>query len=218
MASKNVIITNGSASETLYNADKIEEKLATGRAITGNSSVSGNLTVGGTTTLTGGISGDLKVTALTSDSAEISAKKPVVEVMAGYSLTNETKANITNTPLYQGICKNGNKLTIVLFSKLNRSGSVDYDYYNSNTITIPYSLGIKLVPYYLAGGNTSLLFNGKFSAFKDGTDAKEVFFTISKSSDTLLRANFYGINTLDLNTDYIVRAEVTFLLSENLAS
>lgn len=148
-------------------------------------------------------------------SGKISGKE-IIENMSGYSMNDRTTEGLTKTPVYGGIVKNGNKLTIVyacnIIRTANTSGGVSY----LAEVKIPASIGKKLNvvigTYTLARERT--LFASK------SNESNDKFFscTIQKNSNTLLyiATPTSYLNTLVVNEEYYVRIEATFLLSENL--
>ena len=166
---------------------------------------SGNITVSGNLTVTGGISGN----AITGDS--------IIENMSGYSFTKESSDKAW-TAVYAGVCKNGNKITFVVFGKMTAS-SADPSSATIARFTIPASVGAKLYPYTL-GGAPDILDN-KFCGFFDYVSSyKQVAYNVKKDSNTSIAVILRNINGSGLtdSTEYVFRIEETFLLSENLAS
>lgn len=162
---------------------------------------SGNITVSGNLTVTGGISGN----AVTGNS--------IIENMTGYSFA---QADSRWTPIYVSVCKNGNKITFVIFGHVTQDGTMTGNL-DLGTFTIPSSVGAQLYPYYISGNavidNRSIGFNNDldFSVF---TNLQVV--TI-KSSNANIYMRVRTIQNLS-NAKYFFRIEQTFLLSENLAS
>ena len=142
----------------------------------------------------------------------------IIENMSGYSvnyLGDNTTTDFTNNINYVGICKNGNKLTIVLsgsITKLNSSAPSNIDFCS---IFIPSSIGEKLV-------NNSLgyISNLIISMFDTYYSFKSCPLIIQKfdydEQQKSLRFRVYNLDTLTQNTPYAYRIEVTFLLSNNL--
>lgn len=166
---------------------------------------SGNITVSGNLTVSGGISGN----AVTGNS--------IIENMAGYVFTPTTKANITIEYIYVGIVKNGNKITLVNFVKLTRTGTVADDYFKIGAFTIPESVGEKLYPYILSGN--SVLSSKVLSCWdSESATPKEINCHIHKNSNTSLEVFAFNASQLTQNQDYYARLEATFLLSDPLNS
>lgn len=144
----------------------------------------------------------------------------IIENMSGYSFsgapTSDAERNIEM--VYAGIVKNGNKLTCVIALNITRVATI------TSTLTlgafsIPADVASKLFPTNIAGYNVLALAHGK--AVEDFTgNGEDLTASFFKGTNA-----FYGgcystaqLNNLTLNTKYYFRAEVTFLLSDNLAS
>lgn len=140
----------------------------------------------------------------------------ILEKMNGYSFTPSEKTNITMENIYTSVSKTGNKITFVVFVKLNRSGEVAGSYVSLGAFTIPNSINNKLYPYTLSGDDRVL-------------DAKVIPAWSSKATKVDLKAfleknpysptpyiELHDINSLTLDTNYFIRYEVTLLLSDNM--
>ena len=143
---------------------------------------SGNITIGGDLTVVGNMTGP-----------------SIIETMTGYSYT---KDNQNWSDVYVSACKNGNKLTFVVF------GAISKDNDTSNVIdlanfTVPSDVASKLVPYNL-GGLATCLDTKVISMFSDTDTAEQVSFQLR------------GLSALP-NAIYYFRIEETFLLSANMA-
>ena len=135
----------------------------------------------------------------------------ILETMSGYSMSvydvNPSKG--TFTPIYSSIVKTGNKLTIVACGTFNRADENTGSSYIFN-ITIPQEIGAKLYPF-----EDTTLYAEITTAFNGLYGQKSALIYIIKNSNTSLNiALNYG--QLTASTDYYVRAEATFLLSENM--
>ena len=163
-------------------------------AISGNASVGGNLPVTG------------NITAAS-----------IIENMSGYSFIPATKENVTATQIYSGVVKNGNKLTYVLFLQLKRTGTVANGFFNAGDFVLPATVMSGLYPYTLTG-LSNVLCDKIVDAFSAVNAApKQLYLMVSKQSGYVSNI-LYGMGNLDVDTDYMVRIEVTFLLSDNLAA
>ena len=168
-----------------------------GAIFSGNISISGNLTV------TGGISGN----AITGDS--------IIENMTGYS-ASDYQGDLTWTPIYIGVVKNGNKLTMVTFGSFTKDSAIR-NTANVLLITIPSGIGAKLYPYTV--DTYDVLDHKKITASQDNalSNVDEILCALIKSSNTQLMLRLEGMQSLT-DGNYFFRAEFTFLLSDNLAS
>ena len=166
---------------------------------------SGNITISGNLTVIGGISGN----AITGDS--------IIENMTGYFLQQlPPLTNLTKEYVYCGMVKNGNKLTCVMAIKLTRTDTTT-GWERMGALHIPESIGQKLYPTQI--GVNPYLDVKVISAFSEAWAPVDLAVNIEKVSDQILEMKIAsGLNNLTLNTPYYVRYEVTFLLSDNLAS
>ena len=160
--------------------------------------------------------GHVSTPILTSQNAEIEAQKPVIEVMTGYAMATGSVPNLTKTDIYGGIVKNGNKLTLAYAFKAVRTDTIPSHNNPLVEITIPASIGNAL---FVAFGTLTLARN-KFlcTDLTNINGDKEIKISVYKMSNTLLRifSSNDELNNLTLNDEYYIRAEVTFLLSNNL--
>lgn len=140
----------------------------------------------------------------------------IIENMSGYSYVAGSQTGLSQNTIYAGVCKNGNKLTFVLFKSLTRTDTIDGGFAWFGDFYIPDDINAKLYPYTIAGLDNILDYR-IYNVFPTaGGDAKSIGMYCSKSTG---RIGFTGINMneLTLNTQYVLRIEMTFLLSDNLA-
>ena len=225
-------IDNGHLILTLTNGDDLDA----GAIFSGNVTISGDLSVtgnietdsmtpktGSAITIDGNIDisdgnvslndGYVSTPILTSQNTEIEALKPVVEVMAGYSVEFPS-TNLEITPVYIGAVKNGNKLTFAIalkFKKINATSSETFVYLN-----IPRVIGEKLFPFTI--GSYDYLDLKDISLYTSSTPAGTLSTQFRKRTNQQLSFGSNNISSLPLDTEYFLRYEVTFLLSENLAA
>lgn len=173
--------------------------------ITGDLDVAGDLAVTGSITTAAGVD----TPSLNTSGTEISAQKPVVEVMNGYSFGLEGKANLTLSTIYVGAVKNGNKLTLVAFLTITRTGDVVDDWANLGHFDIPAAIANKIIPYTGAKVAINKIWLN---------DSISLFVETYKNSATRLTYSTSGLNsTLNLNSTYPCRIEQTYLLSDSIA-
>ena len=139
----------------------------------------------------------------------------IIENMSGYSFElNNNPSIIEIVPIFAGACKNGNKLTFVVFGKITKqpdaSGSVSTFSFN-----IPESVGSKIYPITFAGTNTRVD-TKKVLCANTLTSGADLFMWCDKVSATKLSFGS-AITPLTVSTEYIFRYELTLLLGENLA-
>lgn len=163
-------------------------------SIGGTLSASGNENVGGNLAVTGNITGG-----------------SIIENMDGYGFTPITVADVTKNMIYAGVCKNGNKITFVLYLTLEQS--VAKTEISLGRFSFPSSIGDKLIPFY-----SNWLEMKRSRCFLSLTSGVDCTTLIVKTSSTGITFFLEDISSLATNTEYILRIESTFLLSDNLAS
>lgn len=169
-----------------------------GAIFQGNISISGNLTV------SGGISGN----AITGNS--------IVENMSGYSFTGNSITGHTINYVYEGVVKNGNKLTLVNFLEITRNDAGADSYGTIGTIFVPSAIASKLYPSQL-GVLDNVLASQVVNLFKDPQNAVSLKAIVLKGTNSVVFF-IYGLSNLEVGTKYQLRFEQTFLLSDNLAA
>ena len=169
----------------------------------------------------GAIAGQTIAPANVSATASVSAPSitgdSIIENMSGYSAQFQTVNNVTLTNIYTSVVKNGNKLTFVSFFKITKGSA--YSGTNREQIiyfTIPSAIGAKLYPITISGFSTILNISTTNCVAGLGNIEEERWF-FSKQSGTQLRLYFY-IENLVAESEYVVRCEQTFLLSDDIAS
>lgn len=157
---------------------------------------------------------DISVGSLDADGLVTGAE--IVEKMSGYSASFvATMTNGTITPIYLGVCKNGNKLTCVAFFSVNWSGTPA----GSNNIcyiTLPQDVYDKLYPYTISGQD-NVLECKPVTIHKGVTSFSSEVLEVFKTTSNRIGMALIMPNGITENEDYFTRFEVTFLLSENLA-
>ena len=154
----------------------------------------GDVDVGGDLDVTGSISG-----------AEI------VEKMNGYSASMITTTGWTITPVYLSAVKTGNKITIVVAVKATKTDAEAVGYPYLAYVTIPASVHNKLYPF-----SSSMLDYKEGIAFASTNVSVRQY--CEKASSNRLAFGIAGTNNFVLNTEYYIRHEVTFLLSDSFIS
>ena len=156
---------------------------------------------------------DISVGSLDADGLVTGAE--IVEKMSGYSFTSDTpSADYTKEDIYVGVCKNGNKITFVIFTKIKATNTLSNE--RLGLFSIPNAVGVKLIPTQI--GDYEYLDNRKLSIINEDENFADVILYIQKYSNTDIAFAIKGLSTLTLNKDYYIRIEVTFLLSNSLAS
>ena len=150
---------------------------------------------------------ELEGGAITGDS--------IIENMTGYSF--DAVSTPAWTPVYAGACKNGNKVTFVVFGTFTKQADQGYIYGN---FTIPSDVGSKLYPTTVGSLETVLdnreILVGDLSAI-------DTFYKVNglilKTNNTTIQFQLRGITSVGNipdNTQAYFRYESTFLLSDNL--
>ena len=199
---------------TLSNGDTIDAgliKQVTSLNIDASQHLVANYNDGSTTDLGAIFTGNVNIAGnLTADS--------IIENMTGYTFTKyPDTADYSFTLSYAGICKNGNKITFVVAGQVTKLQAFTGQF-QIGTFTMPSSIGSNLYPYSLSPF-TDIISASEMVYWKtyDVAQAKKHSALFRKSTNTLSYLIAY-MDSLDVGTPYIFRYEVTFLLSDNLAS
>ena len=155
------------------------------------------------------VDGDFEANSVSADS--------IIENMSGYAYTKSGDgASYTFTPIYVGAAKTGNKITFVAFFKFKRTASYSGGI-NIGRIDVPADVRAKLYPFTVGGleyldVKTTCAINSS-----DITDIKTVT-PFSTKNDGLggIFVSLRDWGSLTQDKDYMIRYEVTFLLSDNL--
>lgn len=144
----------------------------------------------------------------------------IIENMVDYVfLPTAEQAGLTREFIYAGIVKNGNKLTLVVALNLTRTGTAGSNQVNLGVFGIPSAVGSRI--YSTNIGGETWASSQKIDLVKDinGTNPEGVVKISAGATALSVYLRVADINnTLTLNDKHYVRAEVTFLLSNNLAS
>lgn len=141
----------------------------------------------------------------------------IIENMEGYSFnfTSGPATGFTITPIYAGVCKNGNKITFVWFMKLRTTTASAMSY--AGDFIIPKTISGKL---FAVGALDNALAVGKVEMFKSVASSETYNYSIQKypqGDKTRITLVLRNISQLSLDTDYYFRVEATFLLNDSLA-
>lgn len=142
----------------------------------------------------------------------------IVETMNGYAaFIGQSDEYLTIDNIYTSVCKNGNKLTFVAYLKIKRLDTLPQRYRNIAIFSIPSDVFNKLYPIATSGALNTVLAVNESVYFKDLVldNNKKIVTTIYKTSQNVL-FTAEDLTVLDVNEDYYVRIEQTFLLSDNL--
>ena len=204
---------------------KDESKTINGNLeLTGNETIGGTLGVTGASTLSGNVSvgGKLTVTgAVEGSSVDMSGKiegAEIVEKMSGYSAQLVNSTAFTSENVYHGVVKNGNKITVVGAIKLTKLENWSSGDLTISEMFIPSAIGSKLYPVTIGAYNKALAVMNIVAA-NSYNNLVTLQAMIEKNSNGKLvfwLTDATKINQLEANTEYYIRIEATFLLSDNL--
>lgn len=155
-----------------------------------------------------------------STKKQIDASKPVVEAMEGYSYVAPTDHD-DFTPIYVGMVKNGNKLTIVQSGILQWDGTTPTGGIRTQrhlgTFNLPQSVMDKIFP--LPQDQWNQVANIEVGLYEVGSYSSPAFTKrLSIGKYGWLGTNLVDLGDLDPTKQYYLRWELTLLLSDNLAS
>ena len=148
---------------------------------------------------------------------DFTADSIIENMSAIYNIVPQSVAGHDLNTIYAGIVKNGNKLTICISFKITKHAGAQ----NINTafrIVLPRVIWDILTPTNIGGND--ILSPKIISAFTTFTSAVSANMWTQKDSSTPTSGQLtLGINTgnLTAETEYYIRYEETFLLSDNLA-
>lgn len=195
-------IVNGHLILTLTNGDVLD----CGSLFNGNISINGDLQV----------TGDLDVDAITSSESEISAKKPIVELMVGYSFSKGGNVDANAVELtYCGVSKNANKLTFVIAGTFSPTAEITpSNNLNLGYFRVPQAIADLIVPMK---GDAVDIKPAVFWHAYNVIISKNIYITKTQSTRIGFEILRLPDNIVNDNV-YVFRVEATFLLSSNYAS
>lgn len=194
---------------TIINAGKIKQ--VSSFSIDGSQHLIANYNDGTSTDLGAIFTGNVNIAGnLTANS--------IIENMAGYSFQAQTVTNVTYSFVYAGAVKNGNKLTFVF--AVNITATADFGAGLQRAICrffIPSAVGDALYPTTVGGAS---LLDDKKGAFIPSTDFKTIEEGVVYCEKVDSQRISFGatLPAMTIGDVYYLRHEVTFLLSDNLAS
>lgn len=155
-------------------------------------------------------------TLLASGDVEDIKADSIIENMTGYTYSGLTKENLTTTTEFAGIVKTGNKLTLVWFGYLTRTGSVQDGWAPIASFNLPESIANKLAVHSITGMPNSID-DRVITAYSTQTSKVDLNGHITRVN-TAIAISLFGMASLTENTAYAVRYEATFLLCDNMAA
>ena len=159
------------------------------------------------------ISGTLNATNITGDS--------IIENMSGYTIVKNEFTGLTNNYLYVGVSKTGNKVTLVIATKLTVTDAAFSAISRSIMyVAMPAAVLNKLYPTQI-GGYNCVVYEKYLGISTTGSTFIDMPVYIEKGPTSLIV--YLQKGTIDnllanLNQEFYLRIETTFLLSENLAA
>lgn len=138
----------------------------------------------------------------------------IIENMEGYDFEIGGTTGYTKSPIYAGICKNGNKLTAVIFLNITKTSEAQSDFLSFGSFSIPSTVLSKLVATNIGGITAIDVKELTFIASDFTTPITQMGFI--QKGDTGITLGAY-VNDLVQDSVYSVRFECTFLLSDNMA-
>ena len=200
----------------MFSEKQIKEMISAGaqseiaEALEGDISIGGDLSVAGDSSVGGDLSvtGDIAGAEITGDS--------IIENMSGYSMTQKTMTNFEVEPVYGGMVKNGNKLTMVYFAQITKKAS-DNNYNDIVWVYVPDDVFAKIYPFTI-GAFEDIIASVRTTGLPSSSLGS--FITV----DALIRkaSNRFNVSVratdanLAVDASCLVRLEFTFLLSDNL--
>ena len=152
---------------------------------------------------------DVELNSLDADGLITGAE--IIEKMSGYSFTKATSDEHTTFDYkYAGVVKNGNKITFVIAVEVVKTDNAEVAI---GTFNIPESVGSKLFPVF----ESSVLEYGNKEFLAEDFTTQSIPAYWAKNNNYSIYAAV-KTNNLTAEKAYYVRMEITFLLSDNLAS
>lgn len=213
-------IVNGHLILTLTNGDELDA----GNMFDGNVNITGTLDVGNDVSINGDIGAGIITGSKLQSTGDISASGTItggeiIENMTGYTFGKNTDAYMET--IYAGAVKNGNKLTLVLFEKITPTETLGANVI-LGTFYVPADVYAKLYPTTLPTAPTYPALDirtfGFYTNMADQPAITRAVSTEKQGGTGAIRLVARGMQALATNTTYLLRYEITFLLSENLAA
>ena len=142
----------------------------------------------------------------------------IVETMSGYSFTPRYREDANFEYMYASVCKNGNKLTFVVFIAITPTQAI-----NANTnihlgdFIIPNDIYTNKLISYKVGNTSDVIGQGKTPLLYGLNYSYDCQFFLRKEGSSIISIHGYNSETLNIGTTYLIRIEQTFLLSDSMA-
>ena len=142
----------------------------------------------------------------------------IIENMDGYSITKGTPpANVTYNFLYGSIVKNGNKLTCACALIVNSTSDIaGLTAMQICDFIVPRKIASKLFAIDIGTTTNCLGASSSVSFYQGSLSFKNSKMVYLKRDATHIRCICYPDETLEANANYLLRFEITFLLSDNM--
>ena len=158
--------------------------------------------------------GNLKIASNIDVNGKITGNE-IVENMTGYSASvGDDSVNEFN-PIYVSVCKNGNKITFVVFGEFTKLSTTLASPTLVNFV-VPDNVYNKLYPSNFGGYQR--LYVGELSFVLDQSTSVKAYLNILKATGNKISFDVRDLSNLVQDTKYMVRAEATFLLNDSLIS
>lgn len=143
----------------------------------------------------------------------------IIENMTGYSFTKGIPpTNVTYNFLYDGIVKNGNKLTCACALIVNSISDIaGLTALQICDFIVPTNIASKLYGIDIGTTNNCLGSSSSVSFYQGNLSFKSAKMVYLKHDARHIRCICYPAETLEANTNHLLRFEITFLLSDNMA-
>ena len=157
---------------------------------------------------------DLSVKSIDADG--LISGGEIIEKMSGYSFTQGTITGFTIDTAYAGVVKNGNKITFVQALSLTKTANDATTYGIIGQFATPEDILSKLYPLEL--DNVMLDFRKVFAIYDSSGSGVDVGIKTRKTSGGIDFYALSGLYGMVVDRTYYLRMEITFMLSDNLAS
>ena len=145
---------------------------------------------------------------------KISGREIIEDMAPGYTFTVGNRENFVYNPIYAGVSKTGNKLTIVLAINITKQTGESTNICPLGSFTIPKAIGEKLQSTIVGG--SSVLETRAVLASRAIYNSTVVSGFVNKDSDTKITLGVSNLAGMTADIVYYMRYELTLLLSENL--
>lgn len=214
----NVFSIEDTGTQLNFNSNEMQVNLGTG-ALTYTTATASSYTKSQINSLLALKANDNEVAKLTGANFTGAITGPsIIENMSGYSFTAGTApAGVSYSFLYKGAVKTGNKLTLACAVKINSTSAIaGLTAFNIGDFIVPLEVANKLFGEDIGSSTNVLGATSAVSFYAGSVSFTNAYAVYLKRDTTHVRCLAYPNNTLAANTDYILRFDITFLLSDPL--